>query len=100
MPGRRSAFVGIFLAATVFGCTSNNSSGNSSSNNSREISESQIPTAVQAAFFSEHPYATINHPHQLSDQNGNDTYLLPYTLSGGATGSATYSESGTLLNGQ
>jgi hypothetical protein len=99
MRGARLALTGSLLSLLAFGCSSN-TTPDKNSNNSQEISESEIPSEVQAAFFSEHPYAKIDHPLKQSDQNGAASYVLPYTLDGGAGGSATYSPNGVLVSGQ
>jgi hypothetical protein len=94
---RRSGLVlsGIFLALVAFGCTSDKSD-----NSNSQISESDIPTAVQAAFFSQHPYAKIDKPLKQSDDKYGEIFVIPYTLAGGATGSATYNATGALVGGQ
>jgi hypothetical protein len=74
------------------GCATSSSGGKSS-----EISESQVPRAVQAAFVSEHPYAEMNHPKTYSDCNGNTVYEIPYTRNDGSTGTAKYGSMGELM---
>lgn len=81
--------VALCLAA---GCATNSSGGKSS-----EISESQVPKAVQAAFISEHPYAEMNHPKTYSDCDGNTVYEIPYTRPDGSTGTAKYGSMGELM---
>ena len=74
------------------GCATSSSGGKSS-----EISERQVPRAVQAVFVSEHPYAEMNHPKTYSDCNGNTVYEIPYTRNDGSTGTAKYGSMGELM---
>ena len=70
--------------------------GCSSDNSSQKIQPNQIPVAVQGAFDSEHPYAQINNPTQVSNQDGSTSYKIPYTRPDGTKGTATYSQMGEL----
>jgi len=86
---------GITILATLImaaGCASNSSGGKST-----EISDSQVPKAVEAAFDSEHPYAVMNHPKTYSDCDGKTVYEIPYTRPDGTTGTARYGPMGELL---
>jgi hypothetical protein len=78
-----------FLAA---GCANNSSAQKSS-----QISNDQVPKPVQAAFYSEHPYAEMNHPKTYTDSNGNTVYEIPYTRSDGTNGTARYGSMGELM---
>ena len=83
----------ILIAAVLClaaGCESNSSKPS-------QISESDIPNAVQAAFTAEHPYSKIDHPKTYSDSNGVKVYEIPYTRSDGTTGIAKYGASGELI---
>lgn len=70
---------------------------NSSGQKSSDISESQVPKPVQAAFYSEHPYAQMNHPKTYSDCNGNTVFEIPYSRTDGTTGTAKYGSMGELM---
>jgi hypothetical protein len=86
---------GILISAAfclAAGCATNSSGGKSS-----EISQGQVPQAVQAAFNSEHPYSEMNHPKTYSDNDGNTVYEIPYTRSDGTTGTAKYGSMGELI---
>jgi hypothetical protein len=62
-----------------------------------DMSESDMPQAVQAAFGSEHPYAKVDHPKTYSDCDGKTVYEIPYSRADGTTGTARYGSSGELL---
>jgi hypothetical protein len=84
---------GILIAAVLSlaaGCCTSHSK-------STDMSEGDMPQAVQAAFGSEHPYAKVDHPKKITDHDGNTVYEIPYTRTDGTTGTARYGESGELM---
>jgi hypothetical protein len=82
------AAIGLLLA----GCSVSAKSSKAS------IEVNQIPAAVQGAFDSEHPYAQINDPIRISNQDGSVSYQIPYTRPDGTKGTATYAPTGELQN--
>ena len=62
------------------------------------ITPHAIPAAVQGAFYSEHPYAKMNNPTQVTNDDGSTSYKIPYTRPDGTTGTATYAQMGELLS--
>jgi hypothetical protein len=70
--------------------------GCSSELSNQKIQANQIPAAVQGAFFSEHPYAQINDPAKVLNQDGSTSYRIPYTRPDGTKGTALYAEMGEL----
>jgi hypothetical protein len=82
------ALLGIALA----GCSSNSSS---------------LPAAfpsgsspVEAAFYSEHPYAHIDRSTKLSNPDGSTSYQIAYTRADGTKGLALYAPTGEILKDQ
>jgi hypothetical protein len=73
------------------GCASHNK------NQTSDISESDMPQAVQAAFGSEHPYAKMDHPKKCTDKDGKTVYEVPYTRPDGTSGTAKYGAMGELI---
>ena len=78
----------LLILAGLAGCSSDNSS--------QKVQPNQIPASVQGAFYSEHPYAQINNPTKVSNQDGSTSYQIPYTRPDGTKGTATYAEMGEL----
>jgi hypothetical protein len=89
---KRYAVLMIAPLCLAAGCSTHSNGGKS-----REISASDVPTAVVAAFKSEHPYAEINHPKTYTDCNKNTVYEIPYTRPDGTSGDARYGAMGELL---
>jgi uncharacterized lipoprotein len=88
----RKMMIGLAAVCLLAGCETNSSGGKST-----EISDGDVPTAVVAAFKSEHPYAEMNHPKTYTDNNHNTVYEIPYTRPDGTTGTARYGAMGELL---
>jgi PBP1b-binding outer membrane lipoprotein LpoB len=82
------------LTAAMFiaGCSSNTTN--------QSISDNQVPAAVQGAFYTEHPYAQMNSPNRVSNDDGSVSYKIPYTRPDGTKGSATYAQTGELQKDQ
>jgi len=78
----------LFILIGLAGCTNNSTS--------QTVQPNQIPAAVQGAFYSEHPYAKVNHPTKITNDDGTTSYQIPYTRPDGTTGTATYAEMGEL----
>ncbi len=74
--------------------------GCSSNTSQQGVSPNQVPAAVQAAFDTEHPYAQMNNPQRISNEDGSVSYQIPYTRPDGTKGSATYAPSGELQKDQ
>jgi hypothetical protein len=74
--------------------------GCSSNTNKQSISDNQVPAAVQGAFYTEHPYAQMNSPDRISNDDGSVSYKIPYTRPDGTKGSATYAQTGELQKDQ
>lgn len=79
---------GILLA----GCTTTSSDIVSKDS----IDPNNVPSAVQGAFFAEHPYAKMDHPSKLTSDKGVVSYEIPYVRPDGTKGKATYAETGDL----
>ena len=80
----------LLILAVLVGCASDNSS--------QKVQPNEIPAAVQAAFDSEHPYAKMNNPTKVSNEDGSTSFKIPYTRPDGTTGTATYAQMGELLS--
>jgi hypothetical protein len=74
--------------------------GCSSSTTNQSIGTNQVPAAVQGAFYTEHPYAQMNGPDRVSNDDGSVSYKIPYTRPDGTKGSATYAQTGELQKDQ
>jgi hypothetical protein len=88
----RSVIAVVVAGYLAFGCSSNTSKTN--------VTVNQIPAAVQGAFYTEHPYAQMNHPQKVTDADGSVSYLIPYTRPDGTTGKVTYAPTGEEQSGQ
>jgi uncharacterized lipoprotein len=86
----RKAFV-LLLLTGLAACASNQQS-----DRNQNSGESKIPSDVQAAFYSEHPYAKMNNPTERDTQQDGTVYTIPYTRSDGSTGVAVYTSMGVL----
>jgi hypothetical protein len=82
------------LAAALIAC------GCSSTMPGQGIQPNEVPAAVQGAFYTEHPYAQMNNPARISNDDGSLSYKIPYTRPDGTKGSATYAQSGELQKDQ
>ncbi|HEX4056136.1 MAG TPA: hypothetical protein VHX86_17885 [Tepidisphaeraceae bacterium] len=76
------------------GCSS------TSDGSSEGIEPKSVPAAVQGAFYTEHPYAQMNHPKKDTDSDGSVSYEIPYTRPDGTKGNATYAQTGELQKDQ
>ncbi len=83
------------LCAGLAGCASSSTSGTSQSVNPQDV-----PAAVQAAFYSEHPYAQMDHPSKHKTWDDWTYYEIPYTRSDGTKGDATYAPTGEIQKDQ
>jgi uncharacterized lipoprotein YajG len=68
--------------------------GCNSSTTTVQIQPRAVPAAVQGAFYTEHPYAQMNHPRQETNIDGSVSYVIPYTRPDGTKGKATYAPTG------
>ena len=84
----RNVFVFLLLTGLT-ACASNQDQNKSSDDN-------KVPSDVQAAFYSEHPYAKMNNPSKADTPQDGPVYTIPYTRSDGSTGVAVYSSMGVL----
>lgn len=82
-------YVFLILATFAAACASN-------SDQDRGSGQSKVPSDVQAAFFSEHPYAKISDSAQQNNQQDGTDYTIQYTRSDGSKGVAVYSSMGVL----
>jgi hypothetical protein len=64
------------------------------------INRNQVPTAVQGAFYSQHPYAQVSGPIEETSENNQTIFAIPYTRSDGSMGTATYTSFGELQKDQ
>jgi len=53
-------------------------------------------SAVEGAFYSEHPYAYIDRSTTRSNSDGSTSYEIAYTRADGTKGTATYAATGEL----
>jgi hypothetical protein len=53
-------------------------------------------SAVEGAFYSEHPYAHIDRSTTQSNSDGSTSYEIAYTRPDGTKGTATYAATGEL----
>ncbi|MGD0462484.1 MAG: hypothetical protein ABSB74_08350 [Tepidisphaeraceae bacterium] len=74
--------------------------GCSSSTSQQGVEANQVPAAVQGPFYTEHPYAQMNNPKRISNEDGSVSYQIPYTRPDGTKGSATYAPTGELQKDQ
>jgi hypothetical protein len=74
--------------------------GCSSNTSQQSVGTNEIPAAVQGAFYTEHPYAQMNSPQKISNDDGSSSYKIPYTRPDGTKGSATYAATGELQKDQ
>ena len=81
----------ILAGILLVGCSS-------SSDNSRkeDVEPNDVPAAVQGACYAEHPYAKMDHPQRISNDNGSTSYEIPYVRPDGTKGKATYAPTGDL----
>jgi hypothetical protein len=94
--------VALLTAFLAGGCGSTNTTPTTAPTTSpqgRAISQSDIPTAIVAAFAAEHPYDKIHDPRQVDDSDGATRYIIPYTRPDGSEGSLTYAPTGEVLGG-
>ncbi len=84
----------ILLGLCAVGCSS------TSGGSSEGIQPNQVPAAVQGAFYTEHPYAQMNHPKEDTASDGSVSYIIPYTRPDGTKGQATYAQTGELQKDQ
>jgi len=99
---RRIWMAALLTAWLACGCSSNNTTPTTSpaaSSDGRAISQSDIPSAIVAAFAAEHPYDKIHDPREVSDSDGTTRYIIPYTRPDGSEGSLTYAPTGEVLGG-
>ena len=85
----------LFLLAAA--CTHGSASNGSTT---ITINQNQVPTAVQGAFTSQHPYAEMTKPIQQSTVDNQKIYTIPYTRTDGSKGTATYTSFGELKSDQ
>jgi len=98
---RNKILFSALVCLAVAGCTSTNSSSEKSSGEKSSGSgEGSVPTAVKAAFDSEHFYAKMDHPTTRSSSDGGTIYEIPYTNADGTKGIATYGPTGELLKNE
>ena len=64
------------------------------------INRNQVPSAVQGAFYSEHPNAVMSGPIEETSGNDQTVYIISYTRSDGSKGTATYTSFGELQKDQ
>ena len=57
-------------------------------------------SAVEGAFYSEHPYAQIDQLSKQSNSDGSSSYEITYTRPDGTKGNATYAPTGELQKEQ
>jgi hypothetical protein len=74
--------------------------GCSSSTSQQSVDSNQVPAAVQGAFYTEHPYAQMDGPDRISNDDGSVSYKIPYTRPDGTKSSATYAQTGELQKDQ
>jgi hypothetical protein len=84
------------LLLTLASCHGSASSGSTTVT----INPNQVPTAVQGAFTSQHPYAEMTKPIQQSTVDNQKIYTIPYTRTDGSKGAATYTSFGELKSDQ
>jgi hypothetical protein len=92
----RKYFATVLLIAAA-ACSTTAKSGSSSIT----INTNQVPSAVQGAFYSQHPYAQMTKPIQQTTDNDNQTiYIIPYSRTDGTKAIATYTSMGVLEQDQ
>jgi hypothetical protein len=80
-----------FILAIAAGCASNQQSDQKTL-----TGDGKIPSDVQAAFFSEHPYAKIDDASQQSSPQDGTLFTVDYTRSDGSKGVAVFTSMGVL----
>jgi hypothetical protein len=61
---------------------------------------SSSSSAVEGAFYSEHPYAHIDRSTEQSNADGSTSYEIAYTRADGTKGTATYAPTGEIQKDQ
>ena len=91
MPDPMRKFFTLLILAISAACASNQQSEQKTL-----TGDGKIPSDVQAAFFSEHPYAKIDDAAQQSSQQDGTLYTVDYSRSDGSKGVAVYTSMGVL----